>query len=72
MQKKQKTKDSKEGKALYKLMNNAMKTLKYKIDVKLVGKKWKSKPSYISNKVFDNNLVVMHKSKVRLMLNISA
>ena len=58
-------------------MNNAiygktMKTLKNKIDVKLVGKKWTSKPSYISHKVFDNNLVKMHKSKVTLTLNIPA
>ena len=56
-------------------MNNAMygktmKNLKNEIDVKLVGKKWASKPSYISYKVFDNNLVVMRKSKVTLTLNI--
>ena len=75
--KKQKTKDNKKGKALYKLMNNAMygktmKTLKNKIDVKLVGKKQTSKPSYISHKVFDNNLVQMHKSKVTLTLNMPA
>ena len=61
---------------MYKLMNNAMygKTMKNlkKIDVKLVGKKWTSKPSYISHKVFDNNLVVMRKSKVTLKLNIPA
>ena len=31
--------------------------------------KWKSKPSYMSQKLFDIDLVVIRKSKVTLMLN---
>ena len=64
---------------LYKLMNNAvyqrtMENLKNRIDVKLVGNKkdylkWMSKPSYMSNKIFDDDLVVEHINEVTLMLN---
>ena len=52
----------KDGKALYKLMNNAvygktMENLRNRIDVKLVSNKkdylkWTSKPSYMSYKIF--------------------
>ena len=70
------------GKALYKLMNNAiygktMENLINRIDVKLVDNK-KSylkqacKPSYISHKVFHNDLVAIRKSKVTLTLNKTA
>ena len=68
-----------DGKALYKLMNNAvygkiMENLRNRIDVKLVSNKkdylkWTSKPSYMSHKVFDNDLVIMRKNKVTLTLN---
>ena len=69
----------KDGKELLKLINNAvysktMKTLRNRINVKL-GKneknylKWTSKPSYMSRNIFDNDLVVIHKSKVILTLN---
>ena len=69
----------KDEKALYKLMNNAvhgktMGNLRNKIDVKLVsnGKdylKCTSKPSYMSHKIFENNLVAIRKSKDSLKLN---
>ena len=71
--------DDKDGKALYKLMNNAvygktMENLRNKIDVKLVSNKkdylkWTSKPSYMLHKTLDNNLVAIRKKKVTLMLN---
>ena len=46
-------------------------------DVKLVNNKKDylkrtSKPSYMSNKIFDNNLVAVHKNKLTLTLNKSA
>ena len=59
-------------------MNNAvygkaMESLRKMIDVKLVSNrknylKWISKPSYMSHKIFDNNLVAIRKNKVTLML----
>ena len=60
-------------------MNNAiygktMENLRNTIDVKLVdnGKdylKYTSKPSYMSHRIFDNNLVVICKNKLALKLN---
>ena len=57
----------KDGKALYKLMNNAvygkaMENLRNKIYVKLVSNKkdylkWTSKPSSMSHNIFGNDLV---------------
>ena len=61
-------------------MNNAaygktMENLRNRIDVKLVSNKkdylkWASKPSYMSHKIFDNDLVKtkLNKNKVKLML----
>ena len=51
-----------------------MGNLRNKIDVKLVNNekdylKRTSKPSYMSHKVFDNNLVAIRKSKLALKLN---
>ena len=51
-----------------------MENLRNRIDVKLVTNKkdylkWTSKPSYMSHKIFDNDLVVTHKNKVILTLN---
>ena len=51
-----------------------MKNLRYKIDVRLVRNekgylKWTSKPSFMSQKIFENNLVALLKSKVRLTFN---
>ena len=57
----------KDGKALCKLMNN-------RINVRLVSNKkgfleWASEPSYMSQKIFDNDVVLICKSKVTLTLN---
>ena len=69
----------KDGKAWYKLMNNVvygktMENLRNRIDVKLVSNKkdylkWASKPSYMSHKIFANDLVAIRKNKVILTLN---
>ena len=60
-------------------MNNApygktKKNLRNRIDVKLVNNKkdylkCTSKPSHMSHKIFDNNLVVIRKSKIALRFN---
>ena len=69
----------KDGKESYKSINNAvygktMKNLRNRIDVKLVSNKkdyleWTSKPSFMSQNVFDNYLVEICKSNVTLALN---
>ena len=74
----EKNKD-KDGKALYKPMNNAVyrktkEKLRNRINVKLVSNKkdcvkCASKPWYMSHKIFENNLVVICKNKVPLTLN---
>ena len=51
-----------------------MENLRNRIDVKLVSNKKDylqraSKPSYMSHKIFDNDLIVICKSKVTLTLN---
>ena len=51
-----------------------MENLRNRIDVRLVSNKkdytkWTSKPSYMSSKTFDNDLVAIYKNKVTLMLN---
>ena len=51
-----------------------MENLRNRIDVKLVNNKkdclkCTSKPSYMSHKIFDNNLVAIRKSKLVLKLN---
>ena len=71
--------NGRDGKALYKLMNNAiygkaMENFRNGIDVKLVNNekdylKCTSKPSYMSHKIFDNNVVAIRKSKLALKLN---
>ena len=68
----------KDGKALYKLKNNvvygkAMESLRNRIDVKLVSNKkdylkWTSKRSFMSHKIYDNDLVTVRKN-VTLTLN---
>ena len=50
-----------------------METTRNKIDISLVNKKkeylkWTSKSSYMSHKIFDNNLVAICKSKITLVL----
>ena len=69
----------KDGKVLYKLMTNVVngktaENVRNRIDVKLVSNKrdylkWTSKPSYMSHKIFDNDLVAIRKNKVTLTLN---
>ena len=69
----------KTGKALYKLMiiaiyEETMENLRNRIAVKLVKNekdylKSTSKLSYMSHKIFDNNLVAIRKSKLALKLN---
>ena len=64
----------KDGKVLYKLMNNAiygktMENVRNRIVVKLVNNqkdylKCISKPSYMSHKIFDNNSFAIGKSKL--------
>ena len=51
-----------------------MENLRNRFDVKLVSNekdylKWISKPNYMSHKICDNDLVVIVKNKVTLMLN---
>ena len=51
-----------------------MENLRNRIDVRLVSNekdylKWTSKPSYMSHKTLDNDLVAIRKSKVTLALN---
>ena len=55
-------------------MNNTaysrtMPNLKNRIDEKKGYLKWTSKPSYISQKIFNNNLIAISKSKVTLKSN---
>ena len=60
-------------------MNNpiygkTMENLRNRIDAQLVSNKkdylkWTSKPSYMSHKLFDNDLVATRESKVTLTLN---
>ena len=60
-------------------MNNAvygktMENLRNRIDVKLVSNKkcylkWTSKPSNMSHKIFNNDLIAISKNKVTLTLN---
>ena len=54
-----------------------MKNLRNRIDVKLVSNKknyskWTSRSSYMSHKIFDNDLAAIRKNKVTLTLNKSA
>ena len=51
-----------------------MENLRNTIDIKPVSNKtdylkWTSKPSYMSHKIFDNDLVAIRKNKVTLILN---
>ena len=66
-------------KDFFKLMNNSvfgktMENLRKRQDVKLVTDeeqllKWSSKPSFISCKIFNEDLVAIHKTKTTLTLN---
>ena len=51
-----------------------MENLRNRIHVKLVRNeteylKWRSKPSHMSRKIFENDLVTIRKNKVTLTLN---
>jgi len=77
-QKKTSAKNSLE-KDFFKLMNNAvfgktMENVRKRVDVKLVVDdkqhiKLSSKPTYVSSKIFNKNLVAVHKIKKALTLN---
>ena len=66
-------------KDFFKLLNNAvfgktMENLRKRVDIKLVTnekqlKKLTSKPTYMSSKIFNENLVAVHKIKEQLTLN---
>ena len=56
------------------IYGKTMENIRNRIDVKLVNNKkyylkCTLKPSYISHKIFDNNLVAIRKSKLALKLN---
>ena len=69
----------KDKKTFYKSMNNAvygktMELWRQRIDVRPVNNekdylKWTSKPGFITQKIFDNNLVVIHKIKTLLPIS---
>ena len=66
-------------KDFFKLMNNSvfgktMENLRKRVDVKLVTDekkllKWVSRPTYVSSKIFNEDLVAVHKIKETLTLN---
>ena len=66
-------------KDFFKLMNNSvfgktMENIRKRVNVKLVTNvkkllKWTSKPTYISSKIFNENLVAVHKTKEQIKLN---
>ena len=66
-------------KGLFKLMNNSifgktMENLRKQVDVRLVTNEKKldkltSKPTYVSSKIFNENLMAVHKVKETLTLN---
>ena len=51
-----------------------MENVRNRVNVKLVSNKkdhlkWESKPSYMSHRIFDNDLVAIRKNKVTLALS---
>ena len=66
-------------KDFFKLMNNSvygktMENIRKRVDIRLVTDKKKllkmtSKPTYVSSKIFNENLVAVHKIKETLSLN---
>ena len=55
------------------IYEKAIENLRNRIDVKRLSNKedylkWTSKPSYMSHKIFDNDLLAIYKSKFALML----
>jgi len=76
---KRKAAKNKFEKDFFKLMNNSvfgktMENLRKRVDIRLVTSekkllKWVAKPSFVSSKIFNNNLVAIHKIKETLVLN---
>ena len=74
--------EDKDRKAFYKLMSNAtygkiMEKVRIKVYGRLVKNekdylKWTPKPSYVAQKIFDNDLVTIQSIKTTLILNESA
>ena len=66
-------------KEFFKLMNNSvfgktMENIRKRVNVKLITDKkqllkWASKPTFVSNKIFNENLVAVHKIKEQIKLN---
>ena len=61
-------------KDFFKLMNNSVENIRKRVDVRLVTSKEKllklaSKPTYVSSKIFNENLVAVHKIKETLTMN---
>ena len=66
-------------KEFFKLMNNSvfgktMENIRKRVNIKLVTDvkkllKWTSKPTYISSKIFNENLVAIHNTKEQIKLN---
>ena len=61
------------GNTIYAIYGKTMENLRNRIDVRLVNNekyylKWTSKLSYMSHKIFANDLVAICKSKVTLIL----
>ena len=56
------------------VLGKTMEKLKNRIEARLKSNKedylnWTSKPSFMSQKIFDNDSVTIHKSRVTLKLN---
>ena len=56
------------------VLGKTMEKLKNRIEARLTSNKedylnWTSKPSFISKKIYDNDSVTIHKSRVTLKLN---
>ena len=74
--------EDKDRKAFYKLMSNAIYgKIMEKVRIKVYGRlvknekdylKWTPKPSYVAQKIFDNDLVTIQSIKTTLILNKSA
>ena len=66
-------------KDFFKLMNNSvfgktMENIRNRVDIRLITDKkqflkWASKPTFVSNKIFNENLVAIHKIKEQIKLN---
>ena len=60
--------------AVYGVYGKTRENLRKRVDVKVVNNKkdylrWTSKPSCVAQKIFDNDLVAIHKIRTTLLLN---